>query len=149
MPKEQSIASRISQCLLERGLSRVELARKAGISYVGLFNILDRSAKPRMKTLVAIAGALATTPRYLQNGGDPSLPCSRYPEPQSSIMIARESASVLDAAKEILRGEKDEMVQSGLTAERAISFLAERYRVPVKTLAQFLLNQIGERKQEG
>lgn len=54
--------------MMQRKLAKIELAKLCGISYVALFNILEKDAQPRVKTIGALATALGTTPQMLLTG---------------------------------------------------------------------------------
>lgn len=53
--------------VFRKGISKSELAEKAGITYRGLANYLNGSRKPKQDVLERIAAALDTTPEFLSD----------------------------------------------------------------------------------
>jgi transcriptional regulator with XRE-family HTH domain len=60
-----STAQRIKELANRRGLTRLELAAKASVSYKTLYNVMQAKHEPRESILKRIADALGTTPEYL------------------------------------------------------------------------------------
>jgi transcriptional regulator with XRE-family HTH domain len=70
MERQSELSKRIHALMMRKGFSKIALAKQAGISYVALFNILDKDAQPRVKTIGALAGALGTSPEFLLTGDE-------------------------------------------------------------------------------
>lgn len=65
---EASIGSRVQTLREERGWSRVELARRSGVS-LSVINKMERGeTQPRRQTLCNLAEALGTSAGYLRCG---------------------------------------------------------------------------------
>ena len=58
MMKVEDVQNRIDNLAMERGLSRYELAHKAGIPQSTLYNMFERHTLPKLDTLELICDAL-------------------------------------------------------------------------------------------